>query len=133
MGTVRTATMLSYLVCLLALHSSTVRADAPEDREPPLLLYLEADGTRIAIELDKPIDLAALSGKKRATLRAEPYRVFPYGGISFRYPSGYSFKAEQQPGASIWTLEGSDVVIIVQRYRGKPTIWGFATQSSITS
>jgi hypothetical protein len=101
---------------LFSVSSRALCAAPLEDREPPLLMYLEADGTRVSVELGKPFELGALSGKKTATLRAEPYRVFPYGGISFRYPAGCSFEAKQQPGVTVWTLDGADVVIIVQRY-----------------
>jgi hypothetical protein len=116
MATIRTTTLLSFLILLFSVCSSALCAEPLDDREPPLLMYLEADGARITVELGKPFALDSLSGKKTATLRAESYRVFPYGGISFRYPAGYSFEAKQQSGVTVWTLEGADVVIIVQRY-----------------
>ena len=84
-----------------------------------MMLYLESDGKRIPIELDKPFGLEALSGKKTATLRAEPYRVFQYAGLSFRYPRGFSFEANlENRGVSLWTLDGNDVVIMVHQYAG---------------
>jgi hypothetical protein len=83
-----------------------------------LLLYLETNGKRATIELDKPFDLEALAGDKTATLRAEPYRVFPYAGLSFRYPRGYSFEAKLKPNLSTWTLKGSHVVITIDRFPG---------------
>lgn len=93
MATSRTVLALAGLVVLLTVSVFALRAEPPEDQEPPLLLYLESDGKRIPIELDKPFGLEALSGKKTAILRADPYRVSPYAGLSFRYPRGDSFEA----------------------------------------
>ena len=115
----RAATPIAGFAVLLVFSSFAFSADPPQDQEPPLLLYLEAEGQRITIELDKPFDLAAIAGKKTATLRAEPYRVFPYAGLSFRYPSDYSFEAEQENDRSSWTLDGNSCVIMVHHLRGK--------------
>jgi len=102
---------------LLTTSASALGTEPPGDQEPPLLLYLESNGKRIPIELDKPFGIEALSGGKTATLRAEPFRVFPFAGLSFRYPRGYSFEAKlENAGVSLWTLTGNDFVIMVQQY-----------------
>jgi len=119
MATLRTVLALAGLVGLLTVSAFALGAEPPGDQEPPLLLYLESDGKRIPIELDKPFGLEALSGKKTAILRAEPYRVFPYAGFSFRYPRNYSFQADlENRGVSLWTLTGNSFVIMVQQFPG---------------
>jgi hypothetical protein len=62
----------------------------------------------------------ALGGAKAVTLRVQPYRVFPYGGVRFHYPREYTFEADlESPDVSMWTLSGNDCKILVQRYRGQ--------------
>ncbi|HVK07298.1 MAG TPA: hypothetical protein VM597_00840 [Gemmataceae bacterium] len=95
-------------------------ARSAEDREPPQIFYLEFDGGRVPIELDKPLGTDALGGVKAITLRAEAYRVFPYGGVRFNYPREYTFEADlETKDVSMWTLSGNDCKILVQRYRGQ--------------
>ena len=51
------------------------------------------------------------------TLRVEPFRVFRYAGLSFQYPREYTFQADHtNPGVALWTLSGSDCMIMVQRF-----------------
>ena len=91
--------------------------ESKEDQEPPQIFYLESDGNKIPIELNKPFGTQILQGKKTATLRVEPFRVFRYAGLSFRYPREYTFEADHtHPGLSLWTLQGNDCLIMVQRY-----------------
>ncbi len=107
MAVFRAVVALEALFIFLAISASAVKAEDPADQEPPLLLYLESDGKRIPIELDKPFGLEALAGKKTAVLRAEPYRVFQHAGLSFRYPRSYIFEADQEtPGVTQWSLDG---------------------------
>ena len=115
----RTILAISGLVVVLGV-SACRRGDEPAgDQEPPLLLYFESEGKKIPIELDKPFSPEALAGMKSATLRAEPYRVFPYAGISFRYPRSYSFAANlKNQGTMIWTLKGNRFLIIVEKFPG---------------
>jgi hypothetical protein len=119
MATLRIPLAISGLVVLLSVSACGQGAKPPGDQEPPLVLYFESHGRRIPIELDKPFGVEALSGMKTATLRTEPYRVFPYAGLSFRYPRTYTFAASfETQGASIWTLKGGKFLIMVQHYPG---------------
>jgi uncharacterized protein (TIGR03067 family) len=95
-------------------------AEGPrEDREPPLLFYLESSGKKTPIELDKPFKTAALGDT--ATLRVEPYRVFPYAGPSFHYPRNYTFEAASEgPLVSRWIVQGTDCTITILRFKDQP-------------
>lgn len=94
-------------------------AVAEDDQTPPQLFYLEVDGKKVPIDLDKPFQTSSLAGAKTVTLRTEAYRVFPYGGLRFHYPRDYAFQANLESKAvSIWTLSGSDCMLMVQRYNG---------------
>jgi hypothetical protein len=119
MSTSRRFLRLAGPIVLLTASAFALGAEPPRDQEPPLLLYLESNGKRIPIELDKPFATETLAGTKTATLRAEPYRVFPYAGLSFRYPRGYSYEANlDDSGVSFWTMTGSNFVIMLQQFPG---------------
>jgi hypothetical protein len=91
-----------------------------ESVEPPMLFTLEVGGSRHAIALEKPLTLRTEKGETVVVLRAEDHRVFPYGGVRFRYPAHFAFEADlEDPAASIWTLDGSNVVLMVQRFPGR--------------
>jgi hypothetical protein len=94
-------------------------AGPAEDKEPPQIFFLESGGKKLPVELDKPFKAADLGGDT-ATLRVEPHRVFSYAGLSFHYPRQYAFNATTQPPVlSMWTLSGTDCVIMVHRYKGE--------------
>jgi hypothetical protein len=111
---------------LLVLAASPASASAPaaaepEDREPPLVFYFEAEGSkRVGVELDKPFNPIELG--KSATLRVEPHRRFAYAGFEFKYPREYGFEAQLEAQFSAWTLSGNDTKLIVQRYRGQKKV-----------
>ena len=91
---------------------------AGEAQEPPQLFFLELEGKRIPIELDKPLGTDVLGGAKAVTLRVEPHRVFRYAGLRFHYPREYTFEADLDMAAVwLWTLSGNDSKIIIQQYK----------------
>jgi hypothetical protein len=90
---------------------------AQEDKEPPLIFSLESGGKKLPIEQDKPFTLDTVAGKTTCVLRVEPFRQFSYGGVSFRYPRDFGFEADfEQEGVKLWTLDGNDCVLMIQRY-----------------
>lgn len=105
---------MSSLILILALAA----APELEEREPPLVLYFEADGgKRVPVELDKPFNPAELG--KSATLKVEPHRKFSYAGLEFMYPREYGFEASLEPQFASWTLSGNDTKVMVQRFKGQ--------------
>ncbi len=112
--------VLTAILVLIVGQRTAGAAEPREDQEPPLLLYLEADGKKIPVELDKPIKLDDLSGAKSATLRAEPHRVFAYGGVSFHYPREFSFARNlNDENATGWVVSAGGYAIMVQRIKGQ--------------
>jgi len=89
-------------------------------KEPALVMYVEADGKKITVEVDKPFELDTKAGKTSFTLRMEPYRVFQYAGLSFNYPRGASFKAQVEGPMALWTLTDSPAMIMVQHFKNQP-------------
>jgi len=109
------------IVTLLVCAPAASTAEEPkEDQEPPQIFYLEFDGKKVPLELNKPLGTEVLRGSKTFTLRVEPYRVFRHAGLSFRYPREYTFGNDHStPGVSIWTMSGPDCLIMVQRFQGQ--------------
>ena len=84
-----------------------------------MLFSLDVEGRSVEVELDTPVELDLGEGKVEVTLRVRPYRVFDFAGVRFHYPRHLGFEADlSSPPTSIWTLDGNNVVIMVQRYEG---------------
>jgi hypothetical protein len=114
-------TILTSLVLISFFSRPVFAQETKENQAPPQIFFIEADGKKIPIELDKPFATSALAGKASVTLRAEPYKVFPYGGLRFSYPQEFSFSMMSDgPEVSIWSLTGSNGLIMVQRYANQP-------------
>jgi hypothetical protein len=102
-----------------ALLLLTLLSAEPEDKEPPLVFYFEADGgKRVSVELDKPFNPGELG--KTATLKVEPTRKFAFAGLEFSYPREFGFEASLEGASSqSWTLSGNDAKVIVQRFKAQ--------------
>lgn len=98
-----------------------VGSERDESVEPPMLFTLEVGGSRHVIDIGKPLTLRTKEGETVVVLRVEDHRVFPYGGVRFHYPAHLAFEADlEDPAAGIWTLGGNNVVLMVQRFPGRP-------------
>ncbi|MGE3806498.1 MAG: hypothetical protein AB7K24_17665 [Gemmataceae bacterium] len=114
--------VLAVLMVLGSVAVPQLAGQAPkkkETKEPPQIFYLEFNGKKIPVELDKPIKTDAFGGANAVTLRVEPYRVFPYGGLSFHYPREYSFEVSIEDEVSSWTLDGTDCILMVHRFHAE--------------
>lgn len=108
------------LLTFAFIGTPTVWGQAKEDQEPPQIFFLEAGDKKISVDLDKPFSLTELGGQTTLTLRSEPYRVFNHAGLNFQYPREFSFSADlENEAVSIWSLNGTNAVVIVQRYPGR--------------
>jgi hypothetical protein len=97
-----------------------------EGDEPPLRFALEgADGT-LDIEVDRPFELTVGDRSVPFVLRAKPTRVLAVGGFALEYPRNMSFEFETDGNITTWTLDGNDVVVIVQRIHGAGASSGLA-------
>lgn len=115
--TARTCPRLFIALLLVAATAPGAAAEPKGAREPPQLFFLESGGQKAAIELDTPFETRLLAANPSATLRVEPYRVFPYAGLEFHYPREYTFEADfTKPGVVIWTLSGNSCLIMIQRF-----------------
>lgn len=118
-------------LCVLATTLSSIAAVPPttrpatrpaEAKEPPLELLLEVGGRSTPIKLDEPAEVQVNGRKVPVRLTAKPYRLFEIEGVRFKYPRHCSFEFnDDDPDATIWTLDGNDNVIMLMRYEQMPT------------
>jgi hypothetical protein len=109
-----------FCTCMSALVPGSRAPDAAAE-EPPLQLVLELAGKEIPLQLGQPLQVE-IDGKPRSLrLRALDHRVFEYEGLSFHYPSYFNYEFDDEdPGTWIWTLEGPDALLMVQRFGPSP-------------
>ena len=96
----------------LSLLFVTVGFCQDETKEPPQVFELQVAGKSQTVKLDETFELD-LSGKTELKLTAIGNRQFNFAGIRFPYPTFFAFEAEIEPESKIWTLDGSDCVIMV--------------------
>ena len=100
------------LVTLLA-SSAAVTAQTSEQAEPPLLYQLKLGDTSVPVAEGVPATIDGTFTNPTATLEVASYRVFPHGGVEFRYPRHFTFEADfSAPDVKIWTLSGNSFKIM---------------------
>ncbi|MCW1913093.1 hypothetical protein OJ996_05890 [Luteolibacter sp. GHJ8] len=88
-----------------------------EDREPALGYTLRIDGKEIRLEPGKEIQVDGEFKDPKVSLVPDKFRKFSAAGVSFNYPSHFGFAMDaEEEGVTIWTLDGTNVVIMLQAY-----------------
>ncbi|MEP4077884.1 hypothetical protein [Haloferula sp.] len=105
---------------LLALSVLAVTAvQGVEDVEPPIGFSLQVGDAKIRLEPGKAKTLKGKFEDPSVKLVPDDFRIFSYGGVHFKYPSGFGFEADMTtPDVKLWTLDGNDSVIMLQYYVG---------------
>ena len=114
--------VVAVLGCLIA----SVDCAADETKEPPLNLTLLVDGKPIPIELGRKRKLIGEFKNPTIAVRAAATRRFSYGGISFEYPTNFSWEAEVTGNDyGRWTMDGNDCIIMyfVVGYEFTPALY----------
>jgi hypothetical protein len=106
--------VIAPLVCLAGGIVPAIAADeADESAEPPLKYSVQVGDKTVAASEGEAIQLEGTFVNPKLKITPHPFRVFPYQGVSFNYPRGYSFEADfDDPNVKIWTLTGNDFVIM---------------------
>ena len=88
-----------------------------EDREPALGYTLRINGKEIRLEPGKEIQVDGEFKDPKVSLVPDKFRKFSGAGVSFNYPSHFAFAMDaEEEGVTIWTLDGNNVVIMLQAY-----------------
>ncbi len=102
-----------------------------ESKEPALKYQLRVGDKSLTISEGETVSLAGAFSNPKVTLTAEEFRVFPYGGISFRYPRTFTFEADLDNRDSLnWTLSGNDYTIMYFVMNASVTTEDFAGNMS---
>lgn len=100
---------------LLAIIASTAiaRAETSEQAEPPLLYELKVGDKIVPLSEGVPATIEGSFVNPAVTLEVEPHRIFPHGGVEFRYPRHFTFEADLSAAdVKIWTLSGNSFKIM---------------------
>ena len=98
------------------LLSALALTHAPAGEQPPLEFTLHIDGAPQPIVLGMETEIVVGDKTVKAVLSATPYRVFNRHGVRFAYPKDHAWEEEIEAGISMWTLDGTDNVLMVQRF-----------------
>lgn len=106
--------LLLTLFMFLFLASSVLPAiGQDESQEPPLGFVVKVDDKSITVGEGETAEVEGAFTNPKVTVTPQPYRVFPYQGVSFKYPRSFAFGADLvDPNEKIWTLSGNDLTIM---------------------
>ena len=105
---------LTVILCLLHLGCSSSTAAGPdESKEPPLEFVVDVGDKSITVTEGTTANSMAHSRIRTSLFKPQPYRVFPYGGITFKYPRSFAFEADLADlDRKNWTLSGNDLKLM---------------------
>ncbi len=104
-------------------------ADVDESKEPPLEFVVNVGGKSMTITEGKPANLEGMFTNPKISVAPQPFRVFPYQGITFKYPRSFTFEADlATPNYKNWTLSGNDLVIMYFVLEGQITTDDYASK-----
>lgn len=104
---------LAKCLCLAITALQCHVAFAQKDTlEPPAVYRLYVNGKPYRVQLGKEFKLN-VDGEAKLKLLASPTRRFTYAGLDFAYPMHFAFEAEFNQESKIWTMEASDVTLMV--------------------
>lgn len=84
-----------------------------ESKEPPLEFVVNVGNKSVTINEGETAQLDGAFTNPKISITPQPHRVFPYQGITFRYPRSFTFEANlTDPDAKNWTLSGNDLTIM---------------------
>lgn len=102
---------------LLATAVVAVGRQDPAELPPPLRLTVTVGGVahQLVDGVEQVVDVAGAPTKLRVDVA--PLRRFAAGGVAFDFPRDMAFEFEDSGVLQMWTLEGSDLTVMVQRFK----------------
>lgn len=109
----RFITLFVALVFLLQLPRRSESAAPDESKEPPLTYSVRIGDKSVTTVEGETARFEGTFTNPEVTIAAQQHRMFPYQGVSFKYPRSFTFEADlSDPDAKIWTLSGNDFKIM---------------------
>lgn len=102
---------------LLATAVVAVGRQDPAELPPPLRLTVTVGGVahQLVDGVEQVVDVAGAPTKLRVDVA--PLRRFAAAGVAFDYPRDMAFEFEETGVLQTWTLEGSDLTVMVSRFQ----------------
>jgi hypothetical protein len=98
-----------------------------ETREPPIKYNLDVDGKLYSLIGGEPLKITGTLTNPIVKIKAEPYREFTYGGISFVYPRHFTFEADlKDSDCKSWLLSGKSFILTYFLFSEKITLEEYA-------
>lgn len=118
----------SVVLALGVLAFGAAYAKEPGDTDrAAIALVVEIGDQKIEAELGHPFHVQIEGKTVRMRVTAKPTRTFNHAGVSFEYPRDMDFEFNNRTaGAKVWSLDGNDVVLMVQHFASVPTGKGAA-------
>ena len=109
----RPAVLIALLLLLFSTDNSSISAAEDESKEPPLTYSVKFGNKSITVRERKTVRIKGRFQNPAITVAPQSYRVFPYQGISFKYPRSFAWEADlSDSDARNWTLSGNDFKIM---------------------
>lgn len=86
------------------------------DIEPPLRLELTIDGKTYTLKDGDEIKLKDVAANPTVSVRSAAFRQFQFESVYFEYPTHFAYTYEEDFGYRIWSLDGSDFIILMFVY-----------------
>ncbi len=107
--------------------SCYAEGEVDESKEPPLVHVVKIDDQEVTVGQGESVPVEGTFTNPKVSVHAAESRVFPYRGMSFRYPQNYAFEADvADPNVGIWTLTGTDTTIMIFAFSEKVTSESYA-------
>ena len=111
--------MIRLIICTafvlgLSIGCGLATSDAADESAEPALKYTVKIGEKtVTVSEGETVQLDGTFNDPKIAVTPEPYRVFPYQGITFKYPRSFVFEAElDDQDSKMWTLSGNDFKIM---------------------
>ncbi len=116
------------LLCFLCLaYGTTPSLGEEESKEPPLTYEVKLGDQLVTVNEGEAAEFSGTFINPKVSFTPLPHRVFPYQGITFKYPRSFGFKSNLvNPNAKSWDLSGTDLKIMVSVLLGHHTTDSFA-------
>ncbi|NUQ26653.1 MAG: hypothetical protein HUU34_22120 [Saprospiraceae bacterium] len=84
--------------------------------EPPLRLELTIDGKTYTLKDGDELKLKGVAANPTVSVRSAAFRQFQFESVYFEYPTHFAYTYEEDFGYRIWSLDGSDFIILMFVY-----------------
>ncbi|HEV2294837.1 MAG TPA: hypothetical protein VGR35_13360 [Tepidisphaeraceae bacterium] len=93
------------------------KSNGREEAEPPLRIEVEIGGKTVAAEPGKRVEVEVEGKKISLRINVLPHRQFDRAGVRFLYPASCSWEVDRdEPGVTIYTMDGNDSVLMLMKY-----------------